>query len=227
VVTRQGRLEQAQKGTLFLDEVGTMSPALQAKLLRVLQEGEVRPVGDDRAHAVDVRVIAATNRPLDLMVARGQFREDLYYRLKVIQLEVPPLRDRREDIPLLIETFIQEFDKEHGRKVTGVTRGVVDRMMEYEWPGNVRELKNTIEEMVIFAQGRRLLDVSDLPITIRQQRASASTALPVSVGMSMNEIERAALEATLRSVGHDKQRAAKILGIGLRTLYRKQKEYGL
>ena len=176
---------------------------------------------------VDVRVIAATNRDLDAQVARGQFREDLYYRLNVVQLEVPPLRERREDIPLSIETFIQEFAEEHGRKVDGVTRGVVDRMMEYEWPGNVRELKNTIEEMVIFAQGRRLLDVSDLPITIRQQRASASTALPVSVGMSMNEIERAALEATLRSVGHDKQRAAKILGIGLRTLYRKQKEYGL
>jgi DNA-binding NtrC family response regulator len=224
---RKGRFEIADHGTLFIDEISEISAPIQTKLLRVLQDRQFERVGGNETVTVDVRVIAATNRPLDLMVARGQFREDLYYRLKVIQLEVPPLRDRREDIPLLIETFIQEFDREHGRKVTGVTRGVVDRMMEYEWPGNVRELKNTIEEMVIFAQGRRLLDVSDLPITIRQQRASASTALPVSVGMSMNEIERAALEATLRSVGHDKQRAAKILGIGLRTLYRKQKEYGL
>jgi DNA-binding NtrC family response regulator len=224
---RKGRFEIADHGTLFIDEISEISAPIQTKLLRVLQDRQFERVGGNETVTVDVRVIAATNRPLELMVARGQFREDLYYRLKVIQLEVPPLRDRREDVPLLIETFIQEFDREHGRKVTGVTRGVVDRMMEYEWPGNVRELKNTIEEMVIFAQGRRLLDVSDLPITIRQQRASASTALPVSVGMSMNEIERAALEATLRSVGHDKQRAAKILGIGLRTLYRKQKEYGL
>ena len=224
---RKGRFEIADHGTLFIDEISEISAPIQTKLLRVLQDRQFERVGGNETVTVDVRVIAATNRRLDLMAARGQFREDLFYRLKVIQLEVPPLRDRREDIPLLIEAFIQEFDKEHGRKVTGVTRGAVDRMMEYEWPGNVRELKNTIEEMVIFAQGRRTLDVSDLPITIRQQRAPASTALPVSVGMSMNEIERAALEATLRSVGYDKQRAAKILGIGLRTLYRKQKEYGL
>ena len=224
---RKGRFEIADHGTLFIDEISEISAPIQTKLLRVLQDRQFERVGGNETVTVDVRVIAASNRPLDLMAARGQFREDLYYRLKVIQLEVPPLRDRREDIPLLVEIFIAEFNKEHGRKVTGVTRGVVDRMMEYEWPGNVRELKNTIEEMVIFAQGRRLLDVSDLPITIRQQRAPASTAMPVSVGMSMNEIERAALEATLRSVGYDKQRAAKTLGIGLRTLYRKLKEYGL
>ncbi|HET9940781.1 MAG TPA: sigma-54 dependent transcriptional regulator [Candidatus Eisenbacteria bacterium] len=224
---RKGRFEIADHGTLFIDEISEISAPIQTKLLRVLQDRQFERVGGNETVTVDVRVIAATNRRLDLMAARGLFREDLFYRLKVIQLEVPPLRDRREDIPLLIEAFIREFDKEHGRKVTGVTRGVVDRMMEYEWPGIVRELKNTIEEMVIFAQGRKLLDVSDLPITIRQQRASAATAMPVSVGMSMNEIERAALEATLRSVGYDKQRAAKILGIGLRTLYRKQKEYGL
>jgi transcriptional regulator with PAS, ATPase and Fis domain len=224
---RKGRFELADHGSLFIDEISEISPPIQTKLLRVLQDRQFERVGGNETVTVDVRVIAATNRRLDLMAARGQFREDLFYRLKVIQLEVPPLRDRREDIPLLVEAFIQEFDKEHGRKVTGVTRGVVDRMMEYEWPGNVRELRNTIEEMVIFAQGRRVLDVSDLPITIRQQRSTASPAMPVSVGMSMNEIERAALEATLRSVGYDKQRAAKILGIGLRTLYRKQKEYGL
>jgi len=224
---RKGRFEIADHGTLFIDEISEISPPIQTKLLRVLQDRQFERVGGNETVTVDVRVIAATNRRLDLMAARGQFREDLFYRLKVIQLEVPPLRDRREDIPLLVEAFIQEFDKEHGRKVTGVTRGVVDRMMEYEWPGNVRELRNTMEEMVIFAQGRRVLDVSDLPITIRQQRSTASPAMPVSVGMSMNEIERAALEATLRSVGYDKQRAAKILGIGLRTLYRKQKEYGL
>jgi len=140
---------------------------------------------------------------------------------------VPPLRERREDIPPLVEAFIREFNREHARKVTGVTRGVMDRMMEYDWPGNVRELRNTFEEMVIFAQGKRVLDVSDLPIALRQQRTVAAQDMNLTVGMSMGEIERAAIEATLRSVGYDKQRAAKILGIGLRTLYRKQKEYGL
>jgi transcriptional regulator with PAS, ATPase and Fis domain len=140
---------------------------------------------------------------------------------------VPPLRERREDIPLLVETFVKEFNREHARKVTGVTRGVVDRMMQYDWPGNVRELKNTVEEMVIFTQGKRLLDVSDLPIAIRQQRSPTAPELNLAVGMSMQEIERAAIEATLRSVAYDKQKAASILGIGLRTLYRKLKEYGL
>jgi DNA-binding NtrC family response regulator len=224
---RKGRFELADQGTLFVDEISEIPLPVQTKLLRVLQDRQFERVGGTETITVDVRVIAATNRRLELMSAREQFREDLYYRLRVIQLEVPPLRERREDIPLLVEIFIKEFNREHARKVTGVTRGVMDRMMEYDWPGNVRELKNTIEEMVIFAQGKRLLDVSDLPIPIRQQRTPIAPELHLTVGMSMPEIERAAIEATLRSVGYDKQRAAKILGIGLRTLYRKQKEYGL
>jgi len=224
---RKGRFELADGGTLFIDEISEIPAPVQTKLLRVLQDRQFERVGGTETVKVDVRVIAATNRRLELMAARGQFREDLYYRLRVILLEVPPLRDRREDIPLLVEAFIKEFNREHGRKVTGVTRGVVDRMMEYEWPGNVRELRNTVEEVVIFAQGKRAVDVSDLPIPLRQQRSPTAADLNLAVGMSMEEIERAAIEATLRSVGHDKQRAAKILGIGLRTLYRKQKEYGL
>ena len=224
---RKGRFETADQGTLFIDEISEIPPPVQTKLLRVLQDRQFERVGGNETVQVDVRVIAATNRRLELMVARGQFREDLYYRLKVLLLEVPPLRERREDIPLLVETFIEEFNEEHERKVTGVTRGVVDRMMQYEWSGNVRELKNTVEEMVIFAQGKRLLDVADLPIALRQQRPAAGQDMNLTVGMSMQEIERAALEATLRAVGYDKQRAAKILGIGLRTLYRKQKEYDL
>jgi DNA-binding NtrC family response regulator len=224
---RKGRFELADQGTLFIDEISEIPPPVQTKLLRVLQDRSFERVGGNETVKVDVRVIAATNQRLELMAARGTFREDLYYRLRVILLEVPPLRERREDIPLLVETFTEEFNKEHDRKVTGVTRGVVDRMMEYEWPGNVRELRNTVEEMVVFAQGKRALDVADLPIALRQQRPAAGQDLNLSVGMSMQEIERAALEATLRAVGYDKQRAAKILGIGLRTLYRKQKEYGL
>ncbi len=224
---RKGRFELAEQGTLFVDEVSEIAPPVQTKLLRVLQDRQFERVGGNETVNVDVRVIAATNRRLDLLAARGEFREDLYHRLRVIQLEVPPLRERREDIPLMVETFIRELNREHGRKVTGITRGVADRLMQYDWPGNVRELKNTIEEMVVYAQGKRALEVSDLPIQLRQQRAAAGEDLNVAVGMSMQEIERRAIEATLRATGHDKQKAAKILGIGLRTLYRKQKEYGL
>ena len=224
---RKGRFELADQGTLFIDEISEIPAPVQTKLLRVLQDRQFERVGGNETVHVDVRVIAATNRRLDLLAAREEFREDLYYRLRVIQLEVPPLRERKEDIPVLVETFVREFDREHGRRVTGITRGVADRFMEYDWPGNVRELKNTVEEMVVYAQGKRALDVSDLPIPLRQQRPAGGEDLGITVGLSMQEIERRAIEATLRATGHDKQKTAKILGIGLRTLYRKQKEYGL
>ena len=224
---RRGRFELADRGTLFIDEVSEIPMNIQTKLLRVLQDRQFERVGGEETVTVDVRVIAASNRPLDLLVARGQYREDLYYRLRVVLLEIPPLRERREDIPLFVEEFVKEMNREHARKVTGVTRGVVDRMMQYEWPGNIRELRNTVEEMVLFTQGKRLLDISDLPLAIRQQRPATGPELNLTVGMSMAEIERAAIEATLRSCGHDKQKTAKALGIGLRTLYRKVKEYGL
>jgi len=224
---RKGRFELADQGTLFIDEISEIEPNVQTKLLRVLQDRQFERVGGNETVKVDVRVIAATNRPLEVLTARGEFREDLYHRLKVIQIDVPPLRERKEDIPLLVETFIKVLNKEHGRKVTGITRGVADRLMHYDWPGNVRELKNTIEEMVVYTQGKRALEVSDLPIQLRQQRARSAEDLNVTVGMSIEEIERRAIEATLRATGHDKQKTAKMLGIGLRTLYRKQKEYGL
>ncbi|HEY2924194.1 MAG TPA: sigma-54 dependent transcriptional regulator [Candidatus Eisenbacteria bacterium] len=224
---RKGRFELADQGTLFVDEISEIPPPVQTKLLRVLQDRQFERVGGNETVKVDVRVIAATNRRLDVLTARGEFREDLHYRLRVIQIEVPALRERKEDIPLLVEAFIKEFNREHGRKVTGITRGVADRFMQFDWPGNVRELRNTIEEMVVYTQGKRALEVSDLPIQLRQQRTASGEDLSVTVGMSMQEIERRAIEATLRATGHDKQKAAKILGIGLRTLYRKQKEYGL
>ncbi len=224
---RKGRFELADQGTLFVDEISEIAPNVQTKLLRVLQDRQFERVGGNETVKVDVRVIASTNRRLDVLVARGEFREDLHHRIRVIQLEVPPLRERKEDIPILVETFIREFNREHGRKATGITRGVADRFMQYDWPGNVRELRNTIEEMVVYAQGKRPLEVSDLPIQLRQHRAASGEDLSVTTGMSMQEIERRAIEATLRATGHDKQKAAKILGIGLRTLYRKQKEYGL
>ncbi len=224
---RKGRFELADGGTLFIDEISEVPLPIQTKMLRVLQDREFERVGGSETVRVDVRVIAASNRPLDVLVSRGEFREDLYYRLRVVLLEVPSLRERREDIPLLVETFLREFNREHGRKVNGVTRGAIDRLMHHDWPGNVRELKNTIEEMVIFTEGKRALDVVDLPLALRQQRTPTAPDLPLHVGMTMQEIERAAIDATMRSVGDDKQKAAKVLGIGLRTLYRKLKEYGL
>ena len=224
---RKGRFELADGGSLFIDEVSEIPQPIQTKLLRVLEDRQFERVGGTETVKTDVRLIAATNRRLEDMVARGGFREDLFYRLRVIQLEVPPLRERREDIPLLVETFIREFNREHGRKVTGITRGVADRFMEYDWPGNVRDLKNTVEEMVVFKQARGPLDVSDLPIALRQVRARRAEELGLTVGMTLTEIEKRAIEATLRSTGYDKQKTAKILGMGLRTLYRKQKEYGL
>ena len=227
IENREGVFSQADNGTLFIDELCELSMPLQAKLLRVIQGREFVKVGGTKPIRTNIRLVTATNKDPKQAVDAGAFRADLYYRVAVVMIKVPPLRERREDIPLLVETFVKEFNREHARKVTGVTRGVVDRMMQYDWPGNIRELKNTVEEMVIFTQGKRLLDVSDLPIAIRQQRSPTAPELNLAVGMSMQEIERAAIEATLRSVAYDKQKAAKILGIGLRTLYRKLKEFGL
>jgi two-component system response regulator AtoC len=224
---RKGRFEIADQGTLFIDEVSEIPPPIQTKLLRVLQDRQFERVGGNETVKVDVRVVAATNRRLDIQVARGEFREDLYYRLRVIQLDAPPLRERKEDIPLLTEAFIREFNREHSRKATGITRGVADRFMEYDWPGNVRELRNVVEEMVVFHQHRGPLDAADLPLALRHQPTGRAEDLGLSVGMSLREIEKRAIEATLRSTGHDKQKTARILGMGLRTLYRKQKEYGL
>ena len=219
---RRGRFELADGGTLFLDEIGELPPAVQVKLLRVLQDRSFERVGGSETLRVDVRLIAATNRDLAAEVAAGRFREDLFYRLSVVRIGMPPLRERPEDIPLLVEGFIREFDREHGRKVTGITRGVLDRLVRYAWPGNVRQLRNTIEGMVVFAEGRRALDLSDLPDALREVE-SAGEKLELRVGMTVAEAERQLVAATLRHCGNDKPRAAAMLGIGLRTLYRKLK----
>jgi len=218
--SKKGRLELADGGTLFLDEIGGMPPAVQVKLLRVLQDRSFERVGGSETLRVDVRLIAATNRDLAAEVAAGRFREDLFHRLSVVRVALPPLRERPEDIPLLVEGFIREFDREHGRRVTGITRGVLDRLTRYPWPGNVRQLRNTVEGMVVFAEGRRALDLSDLPDALREVE-SAGEKLELRVGMTVAEAERQLIAATLRHCGDDKPRAAAMLGIGLRTLYRK------
>jgi len=220
---RRGRFELADGGTLFLDEIGDLPPTVQVKLLRVLQDRSFERAGGGENVRVDVRLIAATNRDLAAEVASGRFREDLYYRLGVVRIQMPPLRERPEDIPLLVEGFIREFDREHGRRVTGITRGVLDRLMRHPWPGNVRELRNTVEGMVVFAEGRRALDLSDLPDALRAVE-SAGEKLELRVGMTVEEAERQLVIATLRHCGDDKPRAAAMLGIGLRTLYRKLKQ---
>src|ERR671913_1535537 len=172
VGTRQGRLEQAHKGTLFLDEVGTMSPALQAKLLRVLQEREFERVGDSHTIKIDVRVIAATHSDLAKMVADGTFREDLFYRLNVLPVQLPPLRERREDIPLLVQHFLQRLAADSGRGQMTVSQDAMRRLMAYPWPGNVRQLENAIERALAFSKGRAQLDVADLAPEVQNQAAA-------------------------------------------------------
>jgi two-component system, NtrC family, response regulator AtoC len=233
---RQGRLEQAHKGTLFLDEVGTMSTALQTKLLRVLQEREFERVGDSHTTKVDVRVIAATNSDLTRMVADGQFREDLFYRLNVIPVELPPLRERKEDIPLLVQHFLDKYraaDPAGGqvRAPITVAQDAIRRLMAYSWPGNVRQLENAIERAVAISAGRPQIDAADLPVEIQQ----AAPALPSTVslpedGLDLDvfiaHVERELIERSLERTGGNKGRAAKLLNLKRTTLVEKLKRLG-
>jgi two-component system response regulator AtoC len=228
VGNRQGRLEQAHKGTLFLDEVGTMSAALQMKLLRVLQEREFERIGDSHTVKVDVRVIAATNSDLARMVADGHFREDLFYRLNVIPVQVPPLRDRKEDIPLLVAHFVDKFRGESNPAVT-VSQSAMRRLMAFRWPGNVRQLENAIERAVACAGGRAQLDDSDLPAEVQEAEEpalAATLALP-DEGLDLDEfiarIERELIQRSLERTGGNKGRAAKLLNVKRTTLVEKIK----
>jgi DNA-binding NtrC family response regulator len=226
VSMRKGRFEVADGGTLLIDEVSEITPQVQVKLLRMLQEREFERVGGSDTISVDVRLVVATNQVLEPLVRKKKFREDLYYRLKVVTVEVPPLRERKEDIPLLVDAFISEFNELHGKKVKGITRGAMDLFMQHYWPGNVRELRNCIEGMVVFCTRERLLDVADLPEHLRAGKKRRQF-FRIPVGITMEEVEKIAIEETLKAVGYDKQQAAETLGIGLRTLYRKMKEYDI
>jgi DNA-binding NtrC family response regulator len=223
---RAGGLQLADGGTLFLDEVAEAPPAVQAKLLRFLHERSFERVGGTDTLRADVRLIASSGAAVAEAVRAGRFREDLFQRLGVVRVTVPPLRERLEDLPLLVERFIREFNREHGRKVAGMTRGALERLLQHPWPGNVRELRNTIEAMIVLADRRRPLDLSDLPTALRDPSAGAER-LGLAVGMTVEEAERRLLVATLEHTGNDKARAAAMLGIGLRTLYRKVKQLGL
>jgi two-component system response regulator HydG len=225
---REGRFEHADKGTLFLDEIGDMPAAMQAKLLRVLENGEVVRLGSNEPIRVDVRLVSATNKDLDQMVADRAFREDLYFRIKGATIHIPPLRERREDIPLLIHYFLQQSAEKYAKPIDGLEPEVQQVLMSYGWPGNVRELRNAIENMVVMSNRPRL-GMDTLPDKIRPAKGVESSVggMKNLVGISIEQAEKELIRNTLDMVKGNREQAAKILGIGERTLYRKIKEYGL
>jgi two-component system, NtrC family, response regulator HydG len=216
---KSGRFELADTGTLFMDEVGEIPASMQVKLLRVLQEGEFERLGGTRTQRVDVRLVAATNRNLTDLVKRGRFREDLFYRLNVINIVIPPLRDRREDIPLLVDHFIQRYSRRNHRPIAGITREAMDRLMAYAWPGNVRELENTIERAIVLTRDSTI-GVEALPPAIIATPASSSYVM-VPIGMKLQDVERKLIDETLKHADGNRELAAKLLGIASRTIYRK------
>ena len=221
---REGKFVQADGGTLFLDEIGETSQAMQVKLLRVLQEQELQRVGGEETLRVDVRIIAATNRDLDEEVKKGTFREDLYYRLNVVMLTVPPLRDRREDIPLLVNYFVKKFAEKNRRTVECVTSSCLDLLCRYAWPGNVRELENAIERGVILMRGDQLTEKS-LPLTIQRQQEAVLDQAMEDRPNSLFEAEKNMILQTLNETGGNKSEAARRLGITRKTLQNKLHKY--
>ncbi len=228
-----GKFELANKGTIFLDEIGDMSYELQVKLLRVLEERVVEPVGSNRKIAVDTRVVSATNKDLEKMIDEGKFREDLYYRLNVIPIQLPPLRERASDIPLLAEYFVRHFNKTKNRNISGISNKCMECLMAYHWPGNVRELRNIMEMMVVIkAEGN--LDVADLPPKLtRSTERKAQPTLEllgdegIDLTTAVTEYEKALIMESLRRTGWVKQQAAKLLNVNRTTLVEKIKRYGL
>jgi two-component system response regulator HydG len=223
---KKGRFEFSDRGTLFLDEVGDIPLETQVKLLRVLEDGQITRVGSNKPIKVDVRLISATNRDIETLIKDGSFREDLYYRLKVVTVHLPPLRERRQDIPLLLNHFIGEFSQAHKKPVREIEREAVNILSSYAWPGNVRELKHVVENMVVVSQGP-VLSVENLPDNIHQGEQRSSADVHSLLGVPLKEVEEVLIKATLEQVGGNRQEAARILGIGERTMYRKLKEYGL
>jgi DNA-binding NtrC family response regulator len=230
VERRAGCFELATGGTLLLDELAEMPAGTQAKLLRVLEERKLRRLGARTEQDVDVRVLAATNRDPEKAVVDGQLRADLFYRLNVFHITMPPLREHMEDLPAMAEVMIEEMNQKHGRRVSGVASSMLDRMMSYDWPGNARELRNNIERAVVLCPDGAPLDVGHLPPGFGKAQHSAAqrvdaSIVQVRVGTTVDEAERALILRTLEATGQNKTRAAEILGVSLKTLHNKLKEY--
>jgi len=228
----RGWIEQTNRGTLNLEDVESLSRPLQEWLLRFIQSRELEPGGGRGALRVDARLIVSTERDLEAEVHAGRFREDLYLKLSAVRIAIPPLRERPEDLAPLVQAILAEVQREHGRRVKGLTRGAFERLARHEWPGNVRELQILLERMVVLAAEEkrgtpvRLLGIADLPPHLRDADGP-DESLRITVGMTAAEVERRLIEATMREAGHDKPRAAAMLGIGLRTLYRKLLTFGI
>jgi len=221
----RGKFETAHRGTIFLDEIGETDLATQVKLLRVLEEREFMRVGGDQNVRVDVRVIAATNSDLESMVERGTFRRDLYYRLKVVTINVPPLRDRRSDIPALVESFLEELARDNAVPRKAITSDALAALEAYQWPGNVRELKNILESVLVSSSGDRIT-ADDLPPSVLRDRTPPARAT-ITPGTTLGEMERELIRATLVESGGNRTHSAHLLGIGVRTLQRKIRLFGL
>ncbi|MBI4229097.1 MAG: sigma-54-dependent Fis family transcriptional regulator [Deltaproteobacteria bacterium] len=219
---KAGRFELAHHGTIFLDEIGEIPLSVQVKLLRVLQSGEFERLGGTHSLRVDVRIVAATNRDLDEAVKVKAFREDLLYRLRVIELKLPPLIDRKEDVPFLVHHFIAKYSQENGKSIQGISKAACDVLQNYSWPGNIRELENCIEHAVVMTKGH-FIDLEHLPTYLPFDK-HLQEQLTISPGTPLKEIEKKAIAYTLQITKGDKEHAAKLLDIGLATLYRKLKE---
>lgn len=223
IKTKKGRFELADSGTIFLDEIGEISPKIQVKLLRVIQEKTFERVGGEETLKVDVRIIAATNLDLKEEVNKDNFREDLYYRLNVVQVNVPPLRERREDIPLLISKFLVEFATENNKKITGISNKARIALSNYNWLGNIRELRNVIESSVVLSNSN-IIDIDDLPAYVRNPKNSKNM-LQINLPVTMKDIEKKAILTTLRLTNGNKSKASELLGLNRKTLHSKLSEY--
>ncbi|RKX79520.1 MAG: sigma-54-dependent Fis family transcriptional regulator [Spirochaetes bacterium] len=222
VARKRGRFELAHAGTIFLDEIGEINQNIQIKILRVLQTKQFERVGGEETLEVDVRVIAATNKDLKQEIEKGNFREDLYYRLNVVNIFVPPLRERKEDIPLLVTAFLREFSQENNRNIEGIDPKARNVLYNYSWPGNIRELRNCIESAIVMCKGN-IITIDDLPPSVRTE--SDGNYIKINLGESLAEAEKKIIQHTLHYQHGNKSKTAEILGIGRKTLHRKLREY--
>ncbi len=224
VAKKRGRFELAHKGTIFLDEIGEIKQSTQIKLLRVLQERTFERVGGEETVSVDVRILSATNKDLEKEVEKGNFREDLYYRLNVVKLDIPPLRDRKDDIPLLVATFLKDFSLENNKNIDGIDQKAQAALYNHNWKGNIRELRNCIESAVVMSRNS-IISYDDLPVSVKNE--NSADHINIKTGITLDEVEKIVIQSTLSSLNGNKSKTADVLGIGRKTLHRKLNEYNL